>query len=186
MSMQTERNALTGAAGDYGVVLARWLLGGLFVYMGLSKALDPEGFLKLVHQYQMVDSPWLLNSIASALPWFEVFCGLLLLGGVAVRGSALLLALMLAPFTVLVLRRALGIAAAEGLPICAVKFDCGCGTGEVFICRKVVENCALFLLSCWLVTRPRSRLALRFSLLPGREAKCPAPSAVASQSTAKA
>jgi len=151
---------------DYGGLLARWLLGGLFVYMGLKKALDPVQFLKLVHQYQMVNSPLLLNSIASALPWFELFCGLLLLAGVAVRGSALILVLMLVPFTVLVLKRAFGIAGAEGLPLCDVKFDCGCGTGEVFICRKVLENSFLLLLSCWLLTGPGRRLALRYSLMP--------------------
>ena len=31
-------------------VLARWLLGGLFLYMGLNKALHPVEFLKLVRQ----------------------------------------------------------------------------------------------------------------------------------------
>src|SRR5882724_22573 len=115
---------------DYGGLAARWLLGGLFIYMGLNKALHPELFLKLVHQYQMISSPLLLNSIASALPWFEVFCGVLLVLGVVVRGSVLILVLMLVPFTILVLKRALGNAGAEGLPLCAVKFDCGCGTGE--------------------------------------------------------
>ena len=159
------------ALQEYGGLLARWLVGGLFCYMGLSKALDPVAFLKLVHQYEMVNSPWLLNSIASFLPWFEVFCGLLLLAGVAVRGSALLSALMLAPFTVLVLRRALGIAAAQHLPLCAVKFDCGCGTGEVFICRKVVENSILFLLSCWLITGPGRKLAARYSLVQKMQAQ---------------
>jgi uncharacterized membrane protein YphA (DoxX/SURF4 family) len=161
-----ESDVLKQKVTDYGGLLARWLLGGLFVYMGLTKAVHPEQFLKLVHQYQMVSSPWLLNSIASALPWFEVFCGLLLLAGVAVRGSALILVFMLVPFTVLVLKRALGIAGAEGLPLCAVKFDCGCGTGEVFICRKVLENSLLLVLSCWLITGAGRRLALRFSLLP--------------------
>ena len=149
---------------DYGGLLARWLLGAVFLYTGLVKAIHPELFLKEVHQYQMVHSAFLLNSIASGLPWFEVLCGLLLLAGVAVRGSALILALLLVPFTILVLRRALGIAGAEGLPLCDVKFDCGCGTGEVFICRKMAENCLLFLLSCWLVTGPGRRFALRFSL----------------------
>lgn len=154
------------ALRDYGGLLARWLLGGLFLYTGLVKGLQPEAFLKEVHQYQMVHSPFLLNAIASGLPWFEVLCGVLLLAGVAVRGSALLLALMLVPFTILVLKRALGIAGAEGLPLCAVKFNCGCGTGEVFICRKMAENCLLFLLSCWLVSGPGRKFALRFSLLP--------------------
>ena len=161
-----ESTGLKQKVRDYGGLLARWLLGGYFLYTGLTKASHPELFLKLVHQYQMVSSPLLLNSIASALPWFEVFCGLLLLAGIAVRGSALILVFMLVPFTVLVLKRALGIAGAEGLPLCAVKFDCGCGTGEVFICRKVLENSLLLVLSCWLMTGAGRRLAFRFSVLP--------------------
>ena len=76
-------------------VLTRWLLGILFLYMGLNKALHPVEFLKLVRQYELVQDPLLLNSIAAALPWFEVFCGLLLVAGVGVRGSALMLVLML-------------------------------------------------------------------------------------------
>src|SRR5437868_12250402 len=67
-------------------VLARWFLGGLFIYMGVVKALNPAEFLTLVRQYNMVSVPFLLNSIAAALPWFEIFCGALMLTGVAVRG----------------------------------------------------------------------------------------------------
>ena len=148
--------------GDVGAVLARWLLGGLFVYMGLSKALHPEAFLKLVRQYDMVHDPLLLNSIAAALPWFEIICGLLLLTGVAVRGSALMLVAMLVPFTLLVLRRALAIHGLQGLPFCAIRFDCGCGSGEVLICNKLVENSLLTLLAIWLVFRRSGRFCLRF------------------------
>ena len=130
---------------------ARWILGGLFLWMGLSKALDPIGFLKLVHAYDFLTSPILLNLIAGILPWFEVFCGLLLLFGVAVRGAALVTVAMLVPFTLLVLRRAIVLHAGGHLPFCAIKFDCGCGAGEVFICRKLAENTALTLISLGLV-----------------------------------
>ncbi len=149
---------------DTTTVLARWLLGALFIYMGLNKALHPEIFLKLVRQYEMVTNPYLLNVIAATLPWFEVFCGLLLVAGVLVRGSALMLILMLVPFTLLVLRRALDIAAAQHLPFCAVRFDCGCGTGEVLICYKLVENTVLCLLCCWLLAGRGRQLSLRFAL----------------------
>jgi hypothetical protein len=134
--------------------------------MGLNKALpDPQYFLKLVRQYHMVSTPWLLNLIAATLPWFEVFCGLLLLFGVAVRGSALMLIAMLVPFTAVVFKRALEIAAGPPpLPLCAVKFDCGCGMGEVFICHKLVENTVLVLMSAWLLTGAGRRLCLCFSL----------------------
>jgi uncharacterized membrane protein YphA (DoxX/SURF4 family) len=146
-------------------VLGRWVLGAFFLYAGLSKALHAVDFLKLVRQYDLVHSSWLLNSIAAALPWFETFCGLLLLAGVAVRGTALILALMLVPFTVLVFHRALAIQSALAIPFCMVKFDCGCGTGAVFICRKLLENLALIFLAGWLLAGYGRQFCLRFSLL---------------------
>ena len=156
---------LTGIAREAAAVLARWWLGCVFIYMGLHKAVPhPEYFLKLVRQYDMVTSPFLLNCIGAALPWFEVYCGVLLLAGVAVRGAALMLVAMLVPFTLVVLKRALAIAAVSGMPFCAVKFDCGCGAGEVFICHKVVENTVLLLLALWLLTGRGRQLCLRFSL----------------------
>ena len=157
------------AAADIFTVLARCCLGALFIYMGLNKALDPVAFLKLLRQYDLTQTPLLLNSIAAALPWFEVFCGLLLLLGVAVRGTALTLLLLLAPFTALVLRRALALHSALDIPFCAVKFDCGCGEGVEFICRKLTENVLLMLLAGWLLAGRGRRFCLRFSLTdPGR------------------
>jgi uncharacterized membrane protein YphA (DoxX/SURF4 family) len=156
-----------GKALDFGAVAARWLLGALFVYTGLEKGLDPVSFLKLVRQYDMVQTPFLLNSIAAALPWFEVFCGALLLAGIAVRGTALTLAGVLIPFTAVVWHRALVLQAARAIPFCAVKFDCGCGTGEVFICGKLLENAGLILLAFWLLAGRGRCLALRYSLAGG-------------------
>jgi uncharacterized membrane protein YphA (DoxX/SURF4 family) len=149
---------------DYSGVLIRWILGSIFIYMGLTKALHPEAFLKLLRQYDLTESSLLLNSIAAGLPWFEVFCGLLMLLGVAVRGTALLLILMLVPFSLVVLKRALTISGLQHIAFCAVRFDCGCGNGEVLICRKLAENTLLFLLSCWLLAGFGRRFALRFSL----------------------
>lgn len=145
-------------------LLARWLLGAAFLYLGLNKALHPIEFLKLTRQYNLTEDAWLLNSIAGALPWFEVFCGILLLVGVAVRGTALILAAMLVPFTLLVLHRALLLQAAQHIPFCAVNFDCGCGTGKEFICHKLAENIVLFALSLWLMAGRGRQFSLRFSL----------------------
>jgi uncharacterized membrane protein YphA (DoxX/SURF4 family) len=170
-------SSLRSSALDYAAVLARWLLGGVFIYMGYHKALHPEDFLKLVHDYKMVSAPFLLNSIGAALPWFEVFCGLLLATGVAVRGSALMLVLMLVPFTGIVVKRALAIAAAQGLSFWVVKFDCGCGNGEVIIWQKVIENSVLFLIACWLLAGRGRWLSARFSLFPGSDSPNPHPTA---------
>ena len=146
-------------------VLARWLLGATILYLGLNKALHPVEFLKLMRQYDLTQDALLLNSMAAALPWFEIFCGLLLLAGVAVRGTALTLTLMLASFTLLVLHRALLLEAAQNIPFCAVKFDCGCGAGEEFICRKLLENLLLLVLSGWLLAGRGRQFSLRFSLI---------------------
>ena len=145
-------------------MLARWLVGMFFIYLGLNKALHPVDFLKLVRQYELVESAPLLNAIAIVVPWFEIFCGLLLLAGVAVRGTALMLVLMLVPFTVVVIRRALVLQAARHIPFCAVKFDCGCGNGEIFICRKVLENLVFLGLSVWLLAGYGRRGCIRHAL----------------------
>jgi hypothetical protein len=63
-----------------------------------------------------------------------------------------------------VLHRALAIADAQHLAFCLVKFDCGCGSGEVFICRKLTENTLLILLSAWLSAGFGRAWSLRYSL----------------------
>jgi uncharacterized membrane protein YphA (DoxX/SURF4 family) len=162
-SPQSERGGAARAL-EVVAVLARWGLAAVFIYMGLGKVSHPEAFLKLVRQYDFVTASLPMNCIAAALPWFEVFCGVLLLAGVAVRGTALMLALMLMPFSLLVLKRALAIATLQHLAFCAVKFDCGCGNGEVFICHKLAENAALLLMACWLVAGHGRALCARYSL----------------------
>jgi uncharacterized membrane protein YphA (DoxX/SURF4 family) len=159
--MNVTSSSRSRAAADTLAVLARWLLGVTFLYLGLNKALHPVEFLRLLRQYDLGQSFLLLNSIAAALPGFEIFCGLLLLAGVAVRGTALMLIVMLVPFTVLVFRRALALQSALAIPFCAVKFDCGCGTGEVFICRKLLENFFFILFSVCLLAGYGRKLCIR-------------------------
>jgi uncharacterized membrane protein YphA (DoxX/SURF4 family) len=169
--MKPDQTSRSRIAVDASAVLARWLVGAAFLYMGLNKALDPVDFLKLLRQYDLTQSSLLLNSLAAVLPWFEVFCGLLLLAGIAVRGTALTLLFLLAPFTWVVLHRALLLQAAQNIPFCAVKFDCGCGTGEEFICRKLLENFLLILLSGWLLSGHGRQWSLRFSLIKSNSQK---------------
>jgi uncharacterized membrane protein YphA (DoxX/SURF4 family) len=95
-----------GVLSDVFPAAGRWLLGGLLLYMGLNKALHPVDFLKILRQYELTDTALVLNLIAATLPWFEIFCGLLLVGGVAVRGTAAVSLAMLIPFTVVVFLRA--------------------------------------------------------------------------------
>ena len=150
---------------EVAATLARWVLGGIMIYMGLNKALHPVDFLKILRQYEMVHDHVALNLIAAALPWFEVFCGLLLVCGIAVRGAALVSLAMLVPFSWIVLQRALAIHQAKAIPFCAVHFDCGCGGGEVIICHKLLENGLLIVMSALLVLGRYPRCCLRHDLL---------------------
>ncbi|MGO8700657.1 MAG: DoxX family protein [Limisphaerales bacterium] len=156
-------------AMDLSAVAARWLLGAVFIYTGWQKVAEPVAFLKLVRQYDLVQSSLMLNTIAATLPWFEIFCGVLLLAGIAVRGTAAVLLGILFPFTAAVWHRALVLQAYQGIPFCAVKFDCGCGTGEVFICGKLLENSALILLAIWLLFGRGRKWAWRYAMTDSRK-----------------
>jgi uncharacterized membrane protein YphA (DoxX/SURF4 family) len=140
---------------DVVIRLPRYILGGALIYLGLIKALHPVEFLKAVRQYDMIENHYVLNSIAAILPWFEIFCGILLLAGIAVRGSALVLLALLISFTGLVAKRGWLLHHERLIPFCAVQFDCGCGTGEVLICEKLLENVLLVFLATMVLLRAR-------------------------------
>ena len=131
--------------------LARLALGICFVHLGLNKALNPTDFLKAVHQYGWVDQTQHLTWIAALLPWFEVFCGLLQVAGVWVRGTAFAVFGMLVFFSGIILHRALRIHETTGIDFFEIRFDCGCGNGAVFVGLKLVENAVLTGLSLVLV-----------------------------------
>jgi putative oxidoreductase len=152
------------SAATAAVLLARLILGGVFIYMGVNKALHPVEFLKLIKQYELLSGPPWLNLIAATLPWFEVFCGMLLVLGIAVRGVSLNLLLMLVPFTIVIARRALEMSKTSGAAFTEIKFDCGCGGGEVVIWQKLIENSALILLAVLLLTRKEKMFCARFDL----------------------
>lgn len=131
---------------EAGLLLARLAVGAVFVRLSLSKIAEPVDFLRAVRGYGILpEEPyWLLNVVALSLPWLELLGGLALLAGVLRRGVPAVLVLMLAAFTAAVAWRARGIQHELGYPsFCDVKFDCGCGTGVVEICPKIVENLLL-------------------------------------------
>ena len=149
---------------DWLGVLARWILGATFVYLGGVKALNPVDFLKLLREYDLdlVQSYWWLNAIAGVLPWLEIVCGLLLLAGIAVRGTAVVVSGLLAAFTAAIFHRAMTLMTLKSLAFCAVKFNCGCGNGEVIACHKLVENACLILLALTLAMGHGRKYCFRY------------------------
>jgi len=148
--------------GAVPMILARLGLGTVYVMLAVHKVLEPIEFLKAVRDYDMfpLDPPYLMNLTVVALPWVEITAALLLIFGFWLRASAVLLLVMTAVFTVAVTVRAFDEMAIQGLPLCEVAFDCGCGQGIVFFCSKFAENVGLCALAL-LVAVSRSR---RFTL----------------------
>jgi hypothetical protein len=55
--------------------------------------------------------------------------------------------------------RAVQVHAAGDIAFCDIQFDCGCGTGEVVVCYKLVQNSLLTLGSFGLAFIKEHRLA---------------------------
>ncbi len=93
--------------------LCRWTLGGIFIYAGGTKLLEPEIFAVLIDSYGIVPEV-LLIPVAIGLPLLEVIAGIGLLFDI--RGSLALITGLLVLFMVV-----LGYGIWMGLDV-----DCGC------------------------------------------------------------
>lgn len=164
----SDQPGLLGRIDRTGVplLLCRLAIGALFIYMGIVKAREPVTFLKLIREYEMVPDGgwWFLNWSVATLPWIEILCGLLLVLGVGLRGTALVIMAMLAVFTPAIVLRGLGIHNTEQLAFCKIYFDCGCGAGVVNFCGKLAENTALFLGALLILFSRSQRFCLRARL----------------------
>ena len=97
------------------LLLFRVIVGGVFVWAGVLKIIDPLGFAQSIENYQVVSRvPAFL--VALVLPWIEVLSGAFLILGVLRRSSALLISLQLIGFIGLV-----AFALARGIDT-----SCGC------------------------------------------------------------
>jgi len=132
-----------------GVLLAfRLVLGGLFVYAGAVKVLDPLDFAQNIRTYQLVGQS--LSFIAAiVLPWLEILAGLALILGIWTRGAALVVAGLLVFFIVLT-----AVTMVRGLDV-----DCGCFGS---LSRKsgwgvILEDLGMLALGLALLLAPKKR-----------------------------
>jgi len=73
------------------------IVGGIFVYAGVIKALDPVRFGLDIDNYKTL--PWFVSvRLAFYLPWLEIFCGLALIFRFLYRGGLSILAALIAVF----------------------------------------------------------------------------------------
>lgn len=97
------------------LLLFRLALGGLFVYAGIVKALEPLEFAQNIRNYDLVGRS-LAFIAAIVLPWLEIVAGALLIAGLWKRGAALAISGLLVFFIALTV-----VTMIRGLDV-----DCGC------------------------------------------------------------
>ena len=144
-------------------VLARALLGGVWLVAGALKVPDPTESVRAVRNYRLLPEA-VVPLVGHALPVLEILVGLCLLVGLLVRANAALSAVLLLAFVV-------GIASAwsRGLSI-----ECGCfggggGTLEDATAKypwEIARDLGLLAASAWLLYRPRSPWAVDNLLFP--------------------
>jgi putative oxidoreductase len=91
------------------------IIGGVFIYAGVIKALDPIGFANDIDNYKIL--PWAIGvRLAFYLPWLEILCGLALIARRLYLGGLSILTALISIFIV-----ATVAAKVRGLDI-----TCGC------------------------------------------------------------
>jgi uncharacterized membrane protein YphA (DoxX/SURF4 family) len=144
-------------------LLARLVLGAVWVAAGALKLPDPTESVRAVRNYRILPEA-VVPLVGHALPVVEVLIGVCLLLGLLVRANAVLSGVLLLAFIA-------GIASAwaRGLSI-----ECGCfggggGTLEDYASDypwEIARDLGLLLASGWLVVRPRTPWALDNRLFP--------------------
>ena len=95
--------------------IVQFIIGGLFIYAGTIKALDPRRFAIDIDNYKIL--PWTIAvCLAFYLPWLEIFCGLAVIFRVFYRGGLSILTALTSVFIIASI-----VAKARGLDI-----TCGC------------------------------------------------------------
>ncbi len=126
-----------------------WVLGGVFVYAGIIKVLDPAQLALQIRNYQLAPW-WAIHPAANVLPWVEIVAGLLLILGTWAVEATIILTGLLGLFMV-----AIGWAMHLGLDI-----ECGCFAGHTKVGPiRLMEDLALLAvaaLGLWARSRRRS------------------------------
>ena len=105
------------SAAPWVAVAARVLVGGLFVFSGISKLILPHGeVMALVKQYQVIPD-FLVSPIAAGLPWLELASGTALCIGFLTTPAAWLVGIQLVSFSLLMV-----VVLVAQIPV----DDCGC------------------------------------------------------------
>jgi putative oxidoreductase len=134
----------------YLILIARLVLGYIFITFGISKIADPAGFAQEINNYGMLPKPF-LNIAALIMPWLELICGILIVFGVKLRANSVIVSGLLIVFIV-----AVAIAWSQGLDI-----NCGCSSTnpQKVGLPKLASNTGLLVLSVLIGLFPNTKLS---------------------------
>jgi uncharacterized membrane protein YphA (DoxX/SURF4 family) len=123
------------------IVVLRVALGGIFVYAGYVKLVEPwQLFAAGIADYEIVPM-WAARFLAHTLPWFEVLAGLLLIAGRWFRACTVSISLLLLVFVALMVRAYAG----------GKEINCGCfGPNELISWKTLVRDGSLLAASLFL------------------------------------
>ena len=130
-------------SNKYLLLIFRIILGLIFIYSGILKIIDVQGFSDSIFNYKLLPD-LIVNILAVLLPWIELTAGLLLTLGICVKENAFIINILLAVFII-----AITINLLRGLDI-----NCGCfGTenGTKIGFTKLIENSILFCIGIFLM-----------------------------------
>lgn len=113
--IKNERKTLQYLNHKIAYIIARFILGGVFIYASIDKISFPKEFTNIVTNYHLLP-PKVAACIAFILPWVEIILGIFLISGIFVRESAYALSILLIIFMIVL-----------GIRSFYVPFeDCGC------------------------------------------------------------
>lgn len=146
-------------------LLARLVLGGVWLWAGLAKLPHPQTSISAVRAYQLLPTG-LAETVGHVLPWLEVVVGGCLVLGLLLRFTGVVSGLLLVAFVI-------GMISVWSR---GIEIDCGCfGSGgpnpdaSKQYPWEIARDVGLLALSLFLVWRPRTALAVDSVLFPPLE-----------------
>lgn len=156
MKGQNDSSTLSNLlANSYATLISRLILGGVFLFAGVSKALDPGALASSIRSYGLGLPEWFVSLSAYSLPYLEIILGLYLLAGLFTKSSAWATNGLMLLFIV-----ALAQGAARGLEI-----DCGCfgavaGNEAGSLWLDTLRDVGLLALGLHIALTPTGRLSV--------------------------
>ncbi|MFP4369223.1 MAG: MauE/DoxX family redox-associated membrane protein [Candidatus Kapaibacterium sp.] len=136
----------------YLALIARLILGFMFIIVGIAKIHEPAVFAEEIGNYRILPE-FMLNFIALLLPWLELLSGLFIIAGVRIRANTIITGALLIVFII-----AVASADIRGLDI-----NCGCYSNiaeQKVGMAKILENTGLLILAVYLYIFPNNRFSL--------------------------